>query len=105
MTLTELTVIMPDPKRQEDRRRAARRLKEIEPVKVDLVDRAANKRRFLVCKEDKMPEERTAGPELVPVGDELHNPGAVSELERAASALESLTVAVEQLQKSFEKAE
>lgn len=105
MTLTELTVIMPDPKRQEDRRRAVRRLKEIEPVKVDLVDRAANKRRFLVCKEDTMPEERTAGPELVPVGDELHNPGAVSELERAASALESLTVAVEQLQKSFEKAE
>ena len=51
-----------------------------------------------------MPEQ-TAGPELTPVGDELHNPEAVSELERAASALESLTAAVEQLQKSLVKAD
>jgi hypothetical protein len=104
MPLTKLTVIMPDPNSTPERRRAVRRLKGIEPVKVDLVDRAANKRRFLVFKEDTMPEQ-TAGPELTPVGDELHNPEAVSELERAASALESLTAAVEQLQKSLVKAD
>ena len=48
------------PSDEQDRRR--RRLKEIEPDKVDLVDRAANQRRFLVFKEEAMPNE----PEITP---------------------------------------
>lgn len=41
------------------------------------------------------------GAELTSVGDELRSQEAVSELERAATALEGLTAAVETLQKSF----
>lgn len=67
-----------------------RRLSEIEPYKVDLVDRAANKRRFIVFKEDAMSNENM-GPELIEGEGGLHNPETASELERAAAALESMT--------------
>jgi hypothetical protein len=68
-----------------------RRLREIEPYKVDLVDRAANKRKFIVFKEEAMTTQNLE-PELVQgAGGDLHNPETASDLERAAVALEGLT--------------
>lgn len=79
-----------------------RRLKDIEPDEVSLVDRAANKRRFLVFKtEQGMPEG--IGPELEIIGDELHSTGATRaaiSIEDAVDVLSKLSKAIEAVQNS-----
>jgi len=77
------------PSDEQDRRR--RRLKEIEPDKVDLVDRAANQRRFLVFKEEAMPNE----PEITPTE------GAVENLQEAVELLNDLSGQVADLSKKL----
>lgn len=77
------------------------RLRDIEPYKVDLVDRAANKRKFLVCKEDAM-SGANLGPELIVDGDELYTDGA-TDLERAATALENMTSQIGELVSELRK--
>lgn len=79
-----------------------RRLRDIEPYKVDLVDRAANKRKFLVFKEDTMPDP-ILGPALIDDGDGLHTPDEGTDLERAAAALETMTVQLGELVSELKK--
>jgi hypothetical protein len=82
-----------------------RHLRDIEPEKVDLVDRAANKRKFIVLKEDAMPDN--LGPELEIVSDEelRSSSGGGIDLEKATAALSNLTAAVEVLKEQIEKDE
>ena len=81
-----------------------RHLREIEPEKVDFVDRAANKRKFIVFKEDAMAD--TLGPELEAVSDEeLRTAAGGIDLEKATAALSDLTAAVEILKEQLDKDE
>jgi hypothetical protein len=93
---------MPFDSRKVPDGRKQRRLSEIEPYKVDLVDRAANKRRFIVFKEDAMSNENM-GPELIEGEGGLHTPETASELERAAAALESMTTQIGALVTELQK--
>jgi len=75
-------------------RRRRRRLREIEPDKVDLVDHAANKRKFMIIKEDTMPSP-TVQP---PVG--VNGVPTMAQLDEALSTLKELETQVAELRKA-----